>query len=104
MTNDSIVLLEWACKNGKRDVSLRIIEDETGIPDDTVRYILRDAMENGHNSLLYGISLCYGFVYYINPEWNKHENMHKRKLIINAVKWIRYQSETVNAGSLYIKE
>lgn len=87
MTNDCIVLLSWACKNGDRDVSLRVIEDETGIPDDTVRYILRDATTNKQRSLLFGVSICYGYHYYIHPEWNGIENMHRKKKIISAVKW-----------------
>lgn len=84
MVDDCIVLLEWACRNGDRMVSLSIIEEETGIPDDTVRVILNEAMRYRGDSLLAGVASCYNFDYYIFPDWNKEKRYERKKRIIDA--------------------
>ena len=85
--DDCIVLLEWACKNGDRCVSLSIIEAETGIPDDTIRMILNQAVEFGVHSRLYSVATCFGFLYHIDRAWNKENRYKPRKIIIDAVRW-----------------
>lgn len=95
MTEHCVVLLEWACDNGDRYVSLNLIEEETGIPRESVRRILIDAMgfdEDGNKhskteSLLYGVAQRNGYRYHIYKDWNTSHRWEQRKQIIDAVKW-----------------
>ena len=89
MVDDCLILLEWACKNGDRCVSLAVLEEETGIPDATIRVMLNDAVKYGVHSKLYAVASCYGFVYRVAPSLNKDERYRSRKskAIIDAVRW-----------------
>lgn len=87
MTSDCLVLLEWASNNRGRPVSLAVLEEETGIPDDTVRFILHQAQQNRDRSLLFGVAVCYGFHYRIYPEWNRENRWKHRKPIIDATRY-----------------
>lgn len=87
MVNDCLVLLEWAEHNRGREVSLAVLEEETGIPDDTVRFIIHQAQKNRDRSLLFGVAVCYGFHYRIYPEWNRENRWKHRKPIIDATRY-----------------
>lgn len=104
MVNDCIVLLEWAVKNGKREVSLNLICDETGIAYETLRTIIIEAMECKEASGLYGIAKEYGYEFYIFPEWNKSDRWKHRKKLIDAVKWSEPDDSPFNGSIINMED
>lgn len=101
MKDDCLILLEWACKNGDRLVSLSVIAEETGIPFETLRLILNNATDPDKTKistaicderkrpyiLLSAVAEHYGFMYHIYKDWNKENRWKHRKKIIDATKW-----------------
>lgn len=73
--SDCLVLLEWFAKrcNEGEDQNLYIAEEETGIPEPTIRYYLKAYEEYGRSNWFLGrVAAKYNFeVWYIGKRFTK---------------------------------
>ena len=64
---DCLCLLAYVSRHRGEPQSYRLLDEATGIPHPTIEAIVRDAREQGQESLLWGVAHHEGYSFYLYP-------------------------------------
>ena len=81
LEDHALSLLSYVSKNRDRPQSLGILEDAVGIPLESLRQILMEALEEQEHSTLSGVAYEYGFDYKIYRDWIGNKSPYPRRII-----------------------
>jgi len=80
IADDCLVLLSYVSKNRDKFQSLRILEEETGIPLGNLYELLNEAEET-INSSLHHVACTYGYGFKIFKNWRNKDPTFKKMII-----------------------